>query len=161
MIYTVTYFNPLGNCDNITYVEADNEVDAALIAHADFWVASKPFDLSDYHVLEYEPDCVVRKSDILEKGLKREGGWTEELLDKKKNEALQEYVLDDWRLAYKKYGEKGLDELKANIVDKFGAKMGSNNTATLVTDILSKAGELNDGIKILKEKNNEKPFGTK
>lgn len=143
MIYTVTYSNPLGNCDNTTYVEADNEVDAALIAHADFWVASKPFDLSDYYVLEYEPDCVVRKSDILEKGLKREGGWTEELLDKKKNEALQEYVLDDWRLAYKKYGKKGLDELKANVVNKFGAKMGpDNNTATLVTDILSEAREL-------------------
>lgn len=68
MIYTVTYFNPLGNCDNIAYVEANNEVDAALIAHADFWVASKSFDLSDYHVLEYEPVYVIRKSDILEKG---------------------------------------------------------------------------------------------
>ena len=36
MIYTVTYFNPLGNCDNVTHVEANTEVDAALIAHADF-----------------------------------------------------------------------------------------------------------------------------
>ena len=45
MVYTVTYFNPLGNCDNIAYVEANNEVDAALIAHADFWAASKSFDL--------------------------------------------------------------------------------------------------------------------
>ena len=25
MIYTVTYFNPLGNCDNVTHVKADNE----------------------------------------------------------------------------------------------------------------------------------------
>lgn len=101
-----------------------------------------------YYVLEYELDYVVRKSDILEKGLKREGGWAEEPLDKKKNEALQEYVLDDWRLAYKKYGEKGLDELKANVVNKFGAKMGpDNDTAALVTDILSEAGELEDIVK--------------
>ena len=45
MIYTVTYFNPVGNCDNIAYVEADNDVDVALIAHAGFWAASKPFNL--------------------------------------------------------------------------------------------------------------------
>ena len=54
MIYTVTFFNPIGNCDNITHVEADNEVDAALIAHADFWVTSKPFNLSDYKIENYD-----------------------------------------------------------------------------------------------------------
>ena len=68
MIYTVTFFNPIGNCDNVTHVEADTEVDAALIAHADFWVTSKPFNLSDYNVVEYSPEYVVRKEDILEKG---------------------------------------------------------------------------------------------
>lgn len=62
MIYTVTFFNPIGNCDNVTHVEADNEVDAALIAHAEAWAASKPFDLYDYHVLEYESGYVIRKS---------------------------------------------------------------------------------------------------
>lgn len=47
MIYTATYFNPVGNCDNIAYVGADNDVnvDVALIAHAEFWAASKPFNL--------------------------------------------------------------------------------------------------------------------
>lgn len=34
MIYTVTYFNPVGDCDNIAYVETDNDVDVALIAQA-------------------------------------------------------------------------------------------------------------------------------
>ena len=55
-----------------------------------------------------------------------------------------------------------MDELKANVTNKFGAKIDpDNNTATLVTDILSEAGELNDDIKISKEKNNERSFGTK
>ena len=58
-------------------------------------------------------------------------------------QALKEYVFEDWKYGYKKYGEKGLDELKADVIDKFGAEMGpDNNTATLVADILSKAGEL-------------------
>ena len=25
MIYIVTFFNPIGTCDNVTYAEADNE----------------------------------------------------------------------------------------------------------------------------------------
>ena len=25
MIYIVTFFNPIGTCDNVTHVEADNE----------------------------------------------------------------------------------------------------------------------------------------
>lgn len=141
MVYTVTYFNPLGNCDNVIHVEADNEVDAALIAHADFWVTSKPFNLSDYNVVEYSPEYVVRKEDILEKGKKRQDGWTEDILKEKKLQALKEYVLEDW-----KYGEKSLDELKTDVIDKFGTEMGpDNNTTTLVTlvtDILSKTGEL-------------------
>ena len=143
MIYTVTYFNPLGNCDNVTHVKADNEVDAALIAHADFWVTSKPFNLSDYNVVEYSPEYVVKKEDILDKGKKRQDGWTEDILKEKKMQVLKEYVIEDWKYGYKKHGEKGLDELKAAVIDKFGAEMGpDNNTATLVADILSKAGEL-------------------
>ena len=162
MIYTVTYFNPVGDCDNIAYVETDNDVDVALIAHAGAWAASKPFDLYDYHVLEYESGYVIRKSDIFERALKRKSGWTEEFFNKTKAETLKEYVLDNWWLAYKKYGEKGLDELKVNVIDKFGAEVGpDNNTIALVTDILSEAGELSDDIKISKEKNNERPFGTK
>ena len=136
------FFNPIGNCDNVTHIEADTEVDAALIAHADFWVTSKPFDLSNYNVVEYSPEYVVKKEDILEKGKKRQDGWTEDILKEKKLQALKEYVLEDWKYGYKKYGEKGLDELKADVIDKFGAEIGSdNNTATLVADILSKVGE--------------------
>lgn len=143
MIYTVTFFNPIGNCDNVTHVEADTEVDAALIAHADFWVTSKPFNLSDYNVVEYSPEYVIRKEDILEKGKKRQDGWTEDILKEKKIQALKEYVLEGWKYGYKKYGEKGLDELKAAVINKFGTEMGpDNNTATLVADTLSKAGEL-------------------
>ena len=146
MIYTVTYFNPLGNCDNITHVEADNEVDAALIAHADFWVTSKPFDLSDYNVVEYSPEYVVRKEDILEKGKKRQNGWTEDILKEKKMQALKEYVLTDWKYGYKKYGEKGLKDLQNDVAYKFGDSLGpENNTHFLVESILLKADEL-DGI---------------
>lgn len=118
-------------------------MDAALIAHADFWVTLKPFNLSDYNVVEYSPEYVVRKEDILEKGKKRQDGWTEDILKEKKLQALKEYVLEGWKYGYKKYGEKGLDELKAAVIDKFGAEMGpDNNTATLVADILSKVREL-------------------
>lgn len=146
MIYTVTYFNPLGNCDNVTHVEADNEVDAALIAHADFWVTSKAFDLSDYNVVEYSPEYIVRKEDILEKGKKQQDGWTEDILKEKKMQALKEYVLEDWKYGYKKYGEKGLKDLKNDVAYKFSDSLGpENNTYFLVEDILLKAGEL-DGI---------------
>ena len=46
MIYTVTYFNLVGNCDNIAYVGADNNVDVALIAHAEFWAVFKSLNSS-------------------------------------------------------------------------------------------------------------------
>lgn len=84
MIYSVTFFNPLGNCDNIAHVEADNEVDAALIAHTDFWATSKPFSLSDYNVSEYSPEYVVKKEDIFEKGKKRDGAGQKIFLKKRK-----------------------------------------------------------------------------
>lgn len=143
MIYTVTYFNPLGNCDNVTHVEADNEVDAALIAHADFWVTSKPFDLSDYNVVEYSPEYVVKKENILEKGKKQQDGWTEDILKEKKMQALKEYVLEDWKYGYKKYGEKGLKDLQNDVAYKFGDSLGpENNTHFLVENILLKADEL-------------------
>ena len=99
--------------------------------------------MSNYNVVEYSPEYVVKKEDILEKGKKRQDGWTEDILKEKKLQALKEYVIEDWKYGYKKYGEKGLDELKAAVIDKFGAEMGpDNNTATLVADILSKVGEL-------------------
>ena len=46
MIYTVTHFNPVGDCDNIAYVETDNDVDVALIAPAEVWAAFKSLNSS-------------------------------------------------------------------------------------------------------------------
>lgn len=120
MIYSVTYFNPLGNCDNTTHVEADNEVDAALIAHAEFWVASKPFDLGDYTVLEYDPDFVIHKDDIFKR---KNGGWTPKIFIEKKKEALKAYVKEDWIYGYKKDGEKGKKLLIEDAKDKFGSAL--------------------------------------
>lgn len=62
-----------------------------------FQVTSKPFDLSDYNVVEYIPEYVVRKEDILEKGKKQQDGWTEDILKEKKMQALKGYVLEDWK----------------------------------------------------------------
>ena len=47
MIYSVEYFNPIGNCDNVVHVEASDEFEAALIAHAECWSMTKKFDFSD------------------------------------------------------------------------------------------------------------------
>ena len=44
MLYTVSYFNPLGNCDDIVHIEADFELEACLIAHADFHRLIVKFD---------------------------------------------------------------------------------------------------------------------
>jgi hypothetical protein len=142
MIYSVTFFNPLGNCDNIAHVEADNEVDAALIAHADFWATSKPFCLSDYNVSEYSPEYVVKKEDIFEKGKKRDEGWTEEVFEEKKAKALEDYVLENWKYGYKNMKD-GLRHLMDETLDKFGQTTGAQkDTRLLALEILSNAGEL-------------------
>ena len=109
MIYSVTYFNSYGNCDNTVHVEAENEVDAALIAHADFWVASRPFNLNDYNVLEYNPEYIIIKDD----GLSKNYGWTEDKLKEAKKEALKDYVIENWKYGYQKDGKKGLKLLEA------------------------------------------------
>ena len=44
MLYTVSYFNPLGNCDDIVHIEVDFELEACLIAHADFHRLIVKFD---------------------------------------------------------------------------------------------------------------------
>ena len=137
MIYTVSYFNPLGNCENVTHVEADNEVDAALIAHADFWVTSKPFFLEDYSVSYYSPADIITKDKIYERHGR--GGWNEETFLEKKKEALKVSVLEDWKYCYKKDGLKGLEDLTEDITDKYGSW-----ATLLIKDILKKAGEWED-----------------
>lgn len=94
MIYSVTYFNPIGNCDNNVHVEADSELEAALIAHCSQWVPQKEFDLDDYHVNEYDESYIIKKEDALK-------GWTEELFQKAKNNAVRKHVIELWKWYYK------------------------------------------------------------
>ena len=89
MIYTVSYFNPLGNCDNIVHVEADSELEACLIAHADFHRPITKFDLSDYNCYEYSNEYIIRKEDI-----KR---WSDKQLENAKNNAIKEFIKDNYK----------------------------------------------------------------
>lgn len=89
MIYTVSYFNPLGNCDNIVHIEANSELEACLIAHADFHRPFGEFDLSDYHCCEYSDKYIIRKEDIK--------GWSEEQLKNAKNDAIKEFIKDNYK----------------------------------------------------------------
>lgn len=133
MIYSVTYFNPYGNCDNTVHVESENEVDAALIAHADFWVASRPFNLEDYTVLEYSPDYVIHKEDVFRK---QNSGWTPKIFIEKKKEALKKYVKEDWIYYYKKQGEEGKMELIKVTNDKFKLAFQDIDLTRLVDDYI-------------------------
>ena len=137
MIYSVTYFNPYGNCDNTVHVEAENEVDAALIAHADFWVTSRPFNLEDYNVLEYNPEYIIKKDDVLAKNY----GWTEDKLKEEKKEALKDYVIKNWKYGYQKDGKKGLKLLEAEVEFMFGKV-----EPCTVQDILLKSGDIDSSI---------------
>ena len=137
MIYSVTYFNPYGNCDNTVHVEAENEVDAALIAHADFWVASRSFNLDDYNVLEYNPEYIIKKDDVLAKNY----GWTEDKLKEAKKEALKDYVIKNWKYGYRKDGKKGLKLLEAEVEFMFGKV-----EPCAVQDILLKSCDLDSRI---------------
>lgn len=89
MLYTVSYFNPLGNCDNIVHVEANSELEACLIAHADFHRPITKFDLSDYNCYEYSNEYIIRKEDIK--------GWSEEQLENAKNDAIKEFIKDNYK----------------------------------------------------------------
>jgi len=137
MIYSVTYFNPYGNCDNTVHVEAENEVDAALIAHADFWVASRPFNLEDYNVLEYNQEYIIKKDDVLDKNY----GWTEDKFKEAKKEALKDYVIENWKYGYQKDGKKGLKLLEAEVEFMFGKV-----EPCTVQDILLKSGDIDSSI---------------
>ena len=137
MIYSVTYFNPYGNCDNTVHVEAESEVDAALIAHADFQTASRPFNLGDYHVLEYCPEYVIKKDDVLAKN----HDWTEDKLKKAKRDALKDYVLKSWKYGYRKNGKKGLELLEAEVESMFGEL-----EPCAVQDILLMSGDIDSSM---------------
>ena len=85
MLYTVSYFNPLGNCDNIVHIEANSELEACLIAHADFHRPITKFDLSDYNCYEYSNEYIIRKEDIK--------GWSDEQLEN----AIKEFIKDNYK----------------------------------------------------------------
>lgn len=106
MIYTVSYFNPLGNCDNIVHVEADSELEACLIAHADFHRPITKFDLSDYNCYEYSNEYIIRKEDIK--------GWSEEQLENAKNNAIKEFIKDNYKY-YKNKMDDFLMECKETL----------------------------------------------
>lgn len=97
MLYTVSYFNPIGNCDNVVHVEADFELEACLIAHAQYWTPTKKFDLSNYNAYEYSNDYIIRKENITH--------WTEEQLENAKNNAIKEFIKDNY-----KYYENKMDD---------------------------------------------------
>ena len=107
MIYIVSYFNPLGNCDNIVYVEADSELEACLIAHADFHRPIVKFDLSDYNCYEYSNEYIIRKEDI-----KR---WSDKQLENAKNDAIKEFIKDNY-----KYYENKMDDFLMECKETLG-----------------------------------------
>ena len=89
MLYTVSYFNPLANYDNVVHVEANSELEACLIAHADFYRPITKFDLSYYNCCEYSDEYIIRKEDIK--------GWSEEQLENAKNDAIKEFIKDNYK----------------------------------------------------------------
>ena len=96
MIYSVEYFNPIGNCDNVVHVEADNELDAALIAHTNAWTAQKEFDFSDYHVCEFDPEYILRKFG---------SHWTDKQITDAREKSIRDYIKEDWKY-YKRDGHE-------------------------------------------------------
>ena len=106
MLYTVSYFNPIGNCDNVVHVEADSELEACLIAHADFHRPITKFDLSDYNCYEYSNEYIIRKEDIK--------GWSEEQLENAKNNAIKEFIKDNYKY-YKNKMDDFLMECKETL----------------------------------------------
>ena len=96
MVYSVEYFNPIGNCDNVVHVEADNELDAALIAHTNAWTSQKEFDFSDYHVCEFDQDYIIKKFG---------SHWTDKQIADAREKAIRDYIKEDWKY-YKRDGYK-------------------------------------------------------
>ena len=116
VIYSVEYFNPIGNCDNVVHAEASDEFEAALIAHAECWSMTKKFDFSDYNVSEYDPEYIIKKEDIFKK---KHTSWTPEAFESTLNASLAEWLKDEWKYGYSKV-ENGLAEL----IDEYKIKSG-------------------------------------
>lgn len=116
MIYSVEYFNPIGNCDNVVHVEASDEFEAALIAHAECWSMTKKFDFSDYNVSEYDPEYIIKKEDVFKR---KHTSWTPEAFESTLNASLAEWLKDEWEYGYSKV-ENGLAEL----IDEYKIKSG-------------------------------------
>lgn len=131
VIYSVEYFNPVGNCDNVVHVEATNEFEAALIAHVDTWSKDKKFDFSDYNVSEYDPEYIIKKEDIFKR---KRTSWTPEDFESTLNESLTKWLKDEWKYGYSKT-ENGLAEL----ADYYRIKSG----VSLSVDELKRILELN------------------
>ena len=128
VIYSVEYFNPIGNCDNVVHVEASNEFEAALIAHADMWSMTKKFDFSDYNVSEYDPEYIIKKEDIFKK---KHTSWTPEAFESTLNDSLIEWLKDEWKYGYSKV-ENGLAEL----ADEYKIKSGVSLSVDKLKHIL-------------------------
>ena len=119
-IYSVCYFNPIGNCDNVVHVEANGEFDAALIAHMDGWVPEKECDISDYNVSTYSPEYVITKNDIFKR---RQGQcWTKEKYKELKEKTLKKWLQDEWKYGYNRM-ENGFKELQDSYFRKVGSKI--------------------------------------
>lgn len=111
-IYTVTFFNYIANDDNIVYVKAKNEFDAALLAHASTWIPAKPFDIDEYHVLEFDNDYITTRESILNK---QNPSWTDDLLDKVKLDSCKQWIKDNYI-----YYKGNIEELKSDLSEKSG-----------------------------------------
>lgn len=122
MVYAVEYFNPIGNCDNVVHVEAPNEFEAALIAHAENWSKDKKFDFSDYNVSEYDPEYIIKKEDIFKR---KHTSWTSEDFESILNESLTEWLRDEWKYGYSKI-ENGLEELRDYYKIKSGGSLSED-----------------------------------
>lgn len=100
MIYVVQYFNPIGNCECVRHVEAENPLMAAFIAHASNWTPQKEFDFNDYDVSEHGPDYIINESNIK---------WSKEESSRALEKAKKEYVTEQWKWYYKNTND--VDEL--------------------------------------------------
>lgn len=124
-LYTVNYFNPIGNCECVEHVKATCPLGAAFIAHASNWTPQREFDFDDYNVTEFYPDYFRTLEDVK---------WTELEAATALKKAMETYVLDQWRWCYKKTND--VDELTADCNDKFEIKKEE------VEKILREAGVL-------------------
>ena len=108
MVYVVQYFNPIGNCECVEHVEAENPLMAAFITHASNWTPQKEFDFNDYDVSEYYPDYIINESNVK---------WNKEESLKALEKAKKDYVIEQWKWCYIKNND--IDELVADCNRKF------------------------------------------